>query len=49
MERVAGPQTGEARHERARKAAEEVEAKYKTGVLTLDNLRCVDAPLRGCS
>lgn len=39
MGRVAGPQTGEARHERARKDAEVAEDRYKTGVESLESLR----------
>lgn len=39
LERVAGPQTGEARHERARKLADEAEERYKAAVVVLDNLR----------
>lgn len=39
MERVAGPQSGEARNERTRKYAEEVEQKYKVAVEQLDNDR----------
>ncbi|KAK4057745.1 Rho-GTPase-activating protein 8 [Microbotryomycetes sp. JL221] len=41
LERVAGPQSGEGRFERAKKHAEEAEQRYKSSVLSLDNLRLV--------
>ncbi|KAM0793656.1 hypothetical protein ACM66B_001087 [Microbotryomycetes sp. NB124-2] len=41
FERVAGPQSGEERHERARRAVEEAEDRLKSAVLALDNHRLV--------
>lgn len=41
IEKVAGPQTGEGRNEKARKDAEATEERYKAAVEALDLLRCV--------
>ncbi|CEQ38565.1 SPOSA6832_00007, partial [Sporobolomyces salmonicolor] len=41
LSRVAGPQTGEERHLRARKEADAAEEKYKNAVEVLDSLRLI--------